>query len=120
MIKTASCLTIGFIDMDMEEQLTNNSDIPVETLFKWQCKEVYKLRAQLAQKNRTIQKLRNNITILLKNPEVKLQIAKDLYLREKKRECTHLQKELHRVRQAERKILETLLRYQLKEQENGQ
>lgn len=54
--------------------------------------------------------------MLLKSPEVKLQIAKDLYLREKKRECTHLQKELHRVRQAERKILETLLKYQLKEQ----
>lgn len=98
-----------------EERMTNNSDVPVETLFKWQCKEVYKLRAQLAQKNRTIQRLRNNITMLLKSPEVKLQIAKDLYLREKKRECTSLQKELHRVRQAERKILETLLKYQLKE-----
>lgn len=112
--RKAPCLIIGFIDM--EERLTNNSDVPVETLFKWQSKEIRKLRAQLEQKNKTIQKLRNNITILLRDPETKAMIAKDLILRERAREVSRLQKELHRVRQAERKILQSLLNYQLKEQ----
>lgn len=112
------CLIIGFIDM--EERLTNNSDVPVETLFKWQSKEIRKLRAQLEQKNKTIQKLRNNITILLRDPETKAMIAKDLILRERAREVSRLQKELHRVRQAERKILQSLLNYQLKEQNEQQ
>lgn len=104
----------------MEERLTNNSDVPVETLFKWQSKEIRKLRAQLEQKNKTIQKLRNNITILLRDPETKAMIAKDLILRERAREVSRLQKELHRVRQAERKILQSLLNYQLKEQNEQQ
>jgi predicted RNase H-like nuclease (RuvC/YqgF family) len=102
-----------------KERMINNDGVPVETLFKWQSREVYKLRAQLEQKNKTIKKLRNNITMLLRDPEVKLRLTKDLMLREKAREIAGLQKELHRVRQAEKKILQSLLTYQLKEI-NGQ
>lgn len=111
--RTAPCPIIGFINM--EERPINNDDVPVETLFKWQCREVYKLRAQLEQKNKTIKKLRNNITLLLRNPEVKLQLARDFVLRERSREVSHLQKELHRIKTSERKILQTLLTYKLKE-----
>lgn len=114
MIKTASCLIIGFINM-VERQI-NNNDVPLETLFKWQCKEVYKLQAQLRQKNKTIDKLKKNITLLLRDPEIKYQLSREFMLREQRKQISALQKELHRVREADRKILQTLLSYKLKEQ----
>ena len=94
----------------------NNNDVPIETLFKWQAKELRKLTAQLKQKDKTIKKLRNNITILLSDPEVKMQLIREFLLRERSKQISMLQKELHRVREADRKILQTLLNYKLKEQ----
>lgn len=116
-LRKAPCLIIGFINM--KERLINNDDVPVETLFKWQSKEVYKLRRQLEQKEKTIKKLRNNITLLLRNPEVKLKVTRELIIREKNLQLRKLQKELHCVRQSERKIIGTLLRYKLKENEQS-
>jgi hypothetical protein len=103
----------------MEERLINNDDVPVETLFKWQSREMYKLRHQLEQKEKTIRKLRNNITMLLRDPEVKLQVARELIIRERNSELRKLQKEIHRMRQSERKIIGTLLKYKLKENEQS-
>lgn len=116
-LRKVHCLIIGFINM--EERLINNDDVPVETLFKWQSKEMYKLRHQLEQKEKTIRKLRNNITMLLRDPEVKLQVARELIIRERNSELRKLQKEIHRMRQSERKIIGTLLKYKLKENEQS-
>jgi len=111
--RTASCLIIGFIEME-EQRLTCNDDVPAETVCKWQAREIYKLNQIIRQKKRVIEKLRNNITILLRDPQIKYELSRDLVLRDCRRQVTELQKELHRVRKSDEKLLQTLLNYKLK------
>ena len=94
-------------------------DVPAETALRWQSREVYKLRKIVEQKKRVIEKLRKNLNIVLKSPEARKEISREIIIRERNHQIKALQKELHRVREADRKILETLLKYKLKEQ-NGQ
>jgi predicted RNase H-like nuclease (RuvC/YqgF family) len=105
----------------MEElRMPDNSDVPIETICKWQRREIKKLNQIIIQKKKVIERLRNNITMLLKSPEVKLQIAKDLILRERAQEVSRLQKELCRVRESDRNLLQKLIDYKLKEKDGKQ
>jgi predicted RNase H-like nuclease (RuvC/YqgF family) len=98
----------------------DNSDVPAETICKWQAKEIAKLNQIIIQKKKVIERLRSNITLLLKDSETRAQITREFLLRERSKQISSLQKELHRVRESDRKILQTLLTYKLKEKENGQ
>ena len=91
-----------------------NSYVPVETLFKWQTKELLKLRRMLDRKTRTIERLRNNIRMLLNDSNLKYEIACDARVREYARNMVESQREVHRLRMSQEKILQTLLNYQLK------
>ena len=96
-----------------------NDLIPIETLFRHQSKELMQLRLDNENKQRTIRRLQHNIDLILGSHEVKLEIAKDKRIRQYRKQVAEAQKEVRRVRLAERKILETLLRYQLKEHEQS-
>jgi len=103
--------------MEEELRLPDNMGVPAETALKWQSKELHKLQNIIRQKKKTIERLRHNIDIILKDPELRRELAREILLKERARENTALQKELHRVRASERKILQTLLTYKLKEQD---
>ena len=96
-----------------------NDLIPIETLFRHQSKELMKLRLDNEDKKRTIRRLQHNIDLILGSHEVKMEIAKDKRVRQYRKQVVEAQREVHRVRQSERKILETLLKYQLKEYEQS-
>ena len=96
-----------------------NDLIPIETLFRHRSKELMQLRLDNEDKKRTIRRLQHNIDLILGSNEVKMEIAKDKRVRQYAKQVAAAQKELHRVRQSERKILETLLQYKLKEHEQS-
>lgn len=96
-----------------------NDLIPIETLFRYQSKELMQLRLDNEDKKRTIRRLRHNIDLILGSHEVKMEIAKDKRVRQYRKQLAEAQKEVRRVRLSERKILETLLKYQLKEHEQS-
>lgn len=105
----------------MEElRKPDNSDVPLETICKWQAREIVKLNQIIVQKKKVIARLRNNITMMAKDPDIKAEIAREILFREKSRQVSNLQKELHRVRESNRKLLQTLLTYKLKEQNEQQ
>jgi predicted RNase H-like nuclease (RuvC/YqgF family) len=79
-----------------------------------------KLNQIILQKKKVISRLRNNITMMAKDPDIKAEIAREILFREKSRQISSLQKELHRVRESDRKLLQTLLTYKLKEQNERQ
>lgn len=102
------------------EHVISNPDVPAETLLKWQSRELVKLRKILARKEKTIERLKNNIRMLLNDEQVKLQVACDARVREYARNMSNAQYELHRVRKSQEKILQTLLNYQLRENDRLQ
>jgi predicted RNase H-like nuclease (RuvC/YqgF family) len=105
----------------MEElRMPDNNDVPIETICKWQRREINKLNQIIIQKKKVIERLRHNITMLLKSPEIRLQIAKDLILRERAQEVSRLQRELCRVRESDRNLLQKLIDYKLKEKDGEQ
>lgn len=101
--------------MKDELRTPDNSDVPLETVCKWQAREIIKLNNIIKQKKRIIERLRNNITMMSRDPDIKAEISREIIFREKSRQISSLQKELHRVRESDRKLLQTLLNYKLKE-----
>ena len=91
---------------------TMNNDVPVETLFRHKCQEARKLRKRIAKLESTIKQLRNNISLILHDPEVKKQIAVEERVRLYRSELVCAQKKLHEARRTNEMLIEKLVKYE--------
>lgn len=86
-----------------------NRDVPVETLFRHKCRETNKLKKRVAKLEATIEQLRNNITLILKDPAVKKQVAVDARVHESKQIIATLEKRLHEAKETNNRLLTRLI-----------
>lgn len=96
-----------------------NPDVPVETILKWKQVECWKLRAQVKKLEATVKALRKNIDMLIRDKNLKRDIAKELMLRERAAENSRLNKKLHNAYESIKELIQTnlKLKQQLHEQD---
>lgn len=91
---------------------TMNNDVPVETLFRHKCRECKKMKKRVVKLEMTVERLRNNISLILHDPEVKKQIAVEERVRLYKNELVCAQKKLHEARRTNEMLIEKLVKYE--------
>jgi len=84
--------------------ITNN-DVPIETLFRHKCYETKKLKKRIVKLEMTVERLRNNIRIILHDPEVRKQIAVEERVRQYKHTLSILEKKLHDARKTSERLI---------------
>lgn len=89
-----------------------NNDVPVETLFRHKCQECKKMKKRVVKLEMTVERLRNNISLILHDPEVKKQIAVEERVRLYKNELVCAQKKLHEARRTNEMLIEKLVKYE--------
>lgn len=72
-----------------------NADVPIETLYKWKSKECEKLRQRVNDLEATVKSLRNNIRMIIDDPEAKRAVREEARVRMMIRERNELDKKLH-------------------------
>lgn len=82
---------------DMETSKSWNPDIPVETLFKWKSRECEKLKRRVENLEATVKALRNNIRIIIDDPEAKHAVRQEAIVRMMIKERNALDRKLHQA-----------------------
>lgn len=95
-----------------------NPDVPAETILKWKQVECWKLRAQVKKLEATVKALRKNIDMLIRDKDLKREIAKELMIRERTAENNRLKKKLHGAYESIKELIQTNIK--LKQQLNEQ
>lgn len=89
-----------------------NPDIPVETLYKWKQRECQKLEKRVAELERTVKKLRDNIRLILNDPEARHDVRVDARVRMISKEKNSLDEKLHIARADREELIMKLVQLQ--------
>jgi len=81
----------------METSKNWNPDVPVETLYKWKSRECEKLRRRVENLEATVKALRNNIRIIIDDPEAKRAVKQEAIIRMMVKERNALDRKLHQA-----------------------
>lgn len=79
----------------METREQWNPDIPIETLYKWKLKECNKLKQRLDKLESTVKALRNNLRLIIDDPEARRAVREEARVRMMIKERNELDKKLH-------------------------
>lgn len=93
----------------------SNKDVPIQTVFRHKCREAMKLKKRVTKLEMTVESLRNNITLILRDPAIKHEIAVDLRVREANARIAILERKLHEERESNNRLIEKLVKYEQQE-----
>ena len=82
----------------METSKNWNPDVPVETLYKWKSQECGKLNQRVKDLEATVKALRENIRMIVDDPEARQAVRTEARVRMMTKETNALQKKLHQAR----------------------
>ena len=82
----------------METSKNWNPDVPVETLYKWKSLECGKLNQRVKDLEATVKALRENIRMIVDDPEARRAVRVEARVRMMTKEMNALQKKLHQAR----------------------
>lgn len=94
----------------MTEQETRNPDVPIETVFKWKQVECWKLRNENRKLKATVESLRRNITLMLRDKETRKEVAKEAAVRRRTIEINKLNEKLHNAYESIEQLIQTKLK----------
>lgn len=109
-LKAESCSLV--IELTMTKDKEWNPDVPIETLYRWKSKECEKLRKRVADLEATVSALRNNIRIIIDDPEAKQAIRMDARIKAMTKERNALDKKLHIAYNDREELIRKLVQYQ--------
>jgi predicted RNase H-like nuclease (RuvC/YqgF family) len=82
---------------DTETPKNWNPEVPIETLFKWKSREREKLKRRVENLEATVKALRNNIRIIIDDPEARHAVRQEAIMRMMIKERNALDKKLHQA-----------------------
>lgn len=82
----------------METSKNWNPDVPIETLYKWKSRECGKLNQRVKDLEATVKALRENIRMIVDDPEARRAVRVEARVRMMTKEMNALQKKLHQAR----------------------
>lgn len=74
-----------------------NRDVPVETLYKWKSRECVKLTRRIKELESTVKALRENIRMMIDDPEARQAVRTEARVRMMSRERNALDRKLHQA-----------------------
>ena len=96
LLKAGNCSSA--IVNNMEQSTKNwNPDVPVETLYKWKSRECEELKQCVKELEKTVKALRENIRIIINDPEALRDIRQTAIIRNMIKERNALDKKLHQA-----------------------
>jgi predicted RNase H-like nuclease (RuvC/YqgF family) len=87
-----------------------NNDVPIETVFRWKQVECWKLKAKVKKLEATVKALRNNITMLIGDKDLKKEIVKEAVVRQRNEEIKRLNKKLHHAYESIEELINSKLK----------
>lgn len=105
--------------MNENETVIRNQDVPIETVFRWKQVECWRLKAQNKKQEATIRALQHNIQMLLKDKDLKKEIAKEAAIRQRTVEINRLNRKLSNAYRSIEELILTKLKLEAKLYEQG-